>query len=924
MVRSVCPIVCCLYCGKIIGAFRLLRDSEFCSALHRIKYRERLGKALHELATAEPPPSGVAGFLDEMPFQKGNSSSTLNPWQTVTGRNRIRTGARWPLTIDTSDAPPAAECACAEFPPRSERWMPVPAPEPVARLVTASTSLATAQTVRAPHWAAKLEPTPFLEQAWFAPVPPAEPVAAFVVTSVALTPAHAPHTPRFAAELESAPLPDATLAACNLWMTGFAATVADGAPAGTPGPAYAPRVERSEAPPRMPATEITADLEPLPRPDELLAPPPMCQSWMPAPAPDPVCSHLQASMAAAVAVAGGLKAPAFSLSATAPRVPWIGQAQPIPPAEAVMTTVLPSVAQAPLGRIRKAAAIALPAIPQVAQVRFASASPASAPAPEAVERWLVAAAAAVPVSREHAPCRALEPGAPPPVLESALKMGKPAASPAPAAVESLLVPSVAVPMAPAAAARLLPFALAVSQGRTLPTSEAQRLTLSASKPGMAAPGLAAPHPIATLAVSPPATAQRSLELALPRPGMGPFEFHSYRLRSAAAARAEWSTPRPALAPPPFLLRLMLEKPEEPAPQQKAARKEPDFIDVLNMPGVKRQPSVWIVAGKVAAGFLLAASLWFGVANFRGDRRLAAREEVSAGDAALSAADSASPARVSNGGAPVQPAAKGAVAWVRQAIAGRASLKIAENFRGMENWAGAATARPAGWSRHPDGYMHTGALALFRPSLKFADYRMEFFAQIETKSIGWTVRATDTMNYHAMKLTVVEAGIRPFVALVHYNVVGGKLGHRTQTPLNVMVHNNTPMQFAVDVHGNRVVTWIDGEEVDSFIDNTLVAGGVGFFSDAGERARLYWLSVSRNDDWLGHVCAMLAEGTGGGSTAGLRGPELPGGAPAPGLPAGRDGMTLAAMWIGLPYLGDTRKARLIKTLLETWRIEPWNT
>ena len=76
----------------------------------------------------------------------------------------------------------------------------------------------------------------------------------------------------------------------------------------------------------------------------------------------------------------------------------------------------------------------------------------------------------------------------------------------------------------------------------------------------------------------------------------------------------------------------------------------------------------------------------------------------------------------------------------------------------------------------------GALALFRPTLKFNDYRMEFFGQIESKSIGWTVRATDAKNYHAMKLTVIEAGLRPFVALVQYNVVNGKSGHRTQTPL----------------------------------------------------------------------------------------------------------------------------------------------
>ena len=339
-----------------------------------------------------------------------------------------------------------------------------------------------------------------------------------------------------------------------------------------------------------------------------------------------------------------------------------------------------------------------------------------------------------------------------------------------------------------------------------------------------------------------------------------------------------------------------------------------------MLAAKRAPTVLVVAGRIAAGFLLAASLWFGVANSGGNRQLAAHEEVSSGDVALAAANSASSASISNPGAPPQSMPKGPVAWVRQTIANRAALKVAENFHTMENWGSTAKAYPTGWSRHPDGFVNTGALALFRPSIKFTDYRMEFFGQIEAKSIGWTVRATDTRNYHAMKVTVVEAGIRPFVALVQYNVVDGKSGRRTQTPLNVMVHNNKPMQFAVDVRGNRFVTSIDGEEVDSFIDNTLVAGGVGFFSEAGEHARLYWMRFSRNDDFLGYVCAMLAEGAGVGSAAELRRPDPPGGAPAPGLPGDRDGMMLAAVWIGLPYLGTTRKARFFKT----WRSEPWNT
>ncbi len=697
----------CLYCGKQIGALRLLRDSEFCCALHRLKYGDRLGKALHEIAAPEPAPAGVAGFLDDMPFQPGNRGSTLIPWQTIGARSRIRTGAHWPLTIDishpTSCAAALPKCTPVEFPQRCEQSMPGAAPEPT-----------------------------------------------------------------------------------------------------------------------------------------------------------------------------------------------------------------------PLAWMHPAAALALPAIPQAAQELFAVARPASTPLPEAVERTLVAAQANELVSLARAPFRNMDLGTPPMFLESALAIGEAVAGPAPAAVESLLVASLAAPMALAATVRLLPFIQAASQEHGLPSFDAQRLTPEVRKPTAEGPRLVAPDPLATLAVMPPAIGLRRVEPGLPRPGLLPIEYHSQRMRNAPVCSLEWRTPRPALLPPPFLLQPVPEKLEVPAPVEKAAR--PGFGKLRTMPAAKRPPSMLMVAGRVAAGFLLAAALWVGVAHFRGDRRLIAQEEVPSGDVVLTPRNRASAARAPNGGTPAHAAPTGPVAWVRRTIGHRAALKIGDDFQGMENWDGNAKARPAGWTRHPDGYMKTGALALFHPSLQFTDCRLEFFGQIETKSIGWTVRAADAMNYHAMKLTVVEAGMRPFVALVHYNVVGGKSGRRTQTPLNIMVHNNLPMQFAVDVRGNRVVTSIDGEEVDSFIDNTLVAGGVGFFSDAGERARLYWMRVSRNDDWLGHVCALLADGAAEGRTAGLRGPRLPGGAPAPGLPGDGNEMALAGVWIALPYLRATRKARFFKT----GRSEPWNT
>ncbi len=163
-------------------------------------------------------------------------------------------------------------------------------------------------------------------------------------------------------------------------------------------------------------------------------------------------------------------------------------------------------------------------------------------------------------------------------------------------------------------------------------------------------------------------------------------------------------------------------------------------------------------------------------------------------------------------------------------------------------------------------MQTGQLALFHPSLGYKDYHLEFFGQIENKSLGWAVRATNAENYYAMKLKVIEPGLRPVIAVVHYPVVGGKKGRPVEIPLNVMVHNSRPMQVEVDVRGNKLLTSVDGQLVDTWIDDTLVAGGVGFFSETGERARLYWMKISKNEDFLGRICAYVANTLGDGSRA----------------------------------------------------------
>jgi len=118
--------------------------------------------------------------------------------------------------------------------------------------------------------------------------------------------------------------------------------------------------------------------------------------------------------------------------------------------------------------------------------------------------------------------------------------------------------------------------------------------------------------------------------------------------------------------------------------------------------------------------------------------------------------------------------------------------------------------------------------------------------------------------------------------------------------------------AVDVKGNRVVTSIEGQEVDSWTDDAIKTGGVGFFSDIGESARLYWMRVTKNQDWLGRVCASLSSGSGNDTADLWRGerPHAPAQPPQPAPPAADTALASAGETEEYSHIGPHR-ARILK-------------
>ena len=93
------PVPGCLYCGKDIGTFRLLRDREFCSAEHRKNYGRRLGAALGRIGAPEAPPAGIAGFQVRMPLQQGSLQFSRSAERFGRRDAAVRIAAELPVAL---------------------------------------------------------------------------------------------------------------------------------------------------------------------------------------------------------------------------------------------------------------------------------------------------------------------------------------------------------------------------------------------------------------------------------------------------------------------------------------------------------------------------------------------------------------------------------------------------------------------------------------------------------------------------------------------------------------------------------------------------------------------------------------------------------------------------------------------------------
>ncbi len=893
----------CLYCGKEIGPIRLLRDPEFCTARHRKEYKDRLRKVLLHEAEPNSVPTRMAGFAPSRSAWEGNPRRVLATFDFAAAHS-IRIRQSWPLTVTdvmgSSFAPlipaagmaaegrfvaagwlsshggasslpkldvtaasceifsaPAAPAPATRLPVPCDTWMSVPA-APAARQVFPRLSgeaapVISVQAAGLPEFwsdAVPGKPESWMAGGFAAPSARIEIPALPVFALAPALPIVVPALALSAATQDEPASPAIPAEAFECWMPTLAPAPAAREVHPRQALALSPRL-----PVLVPSFAMTAaDSQEL---TPAVPPPSPWDAWMASPPAAPVMREVRNQLAGALPMRPPLWIPGDFRIAAAPAPPPELALQESPAPRPAAREVLPQVTLHP-----SASAARLPGLPQSAQQPLAVGTPSgrwsAIPETEPVLRHAkasdpVAAMAFPPQTAQFAPWL-LEP------LREALPISAvPQVSPilrgvSPQAPEAPPPPPSAGPLPGGEPVIFHPFQISPRLSGETKAAGFESQVPPPSEPEIRVPNgdAAVLRPLSSLRTTLPESNAESCAPVVAESKLLPLAYYCVRGAGVPQANLRCLPAAIAFRPPVFAVRPVFDRREE-VPQPAKPQPAAEVVTIV-APGRRRREAAIQHAGRaIAASLLVTVGLWTGSHMARLSRRIVNH------DASAEAAVIENPApAASSAGRPQRAGGFTPVAWARTAIAHRAASEVNDSFqKGMEAWGASSKSFVQGWSRNPDGYVKPGPLALFRPSMAYSDYRLEFLGEIESKGMSWVVRAHDRQNFYAMKFRIVEPGMRPVLAMVHYPVVGGKPGRKTEVPLSVMVHNRTPYHVAVHVRGNRFTTSIEGQEVDSWTDDALASGGVGFFSEAGESARLYWMKVSRNDDWLGRVCAFLS-------------------------------------------------------------------
>ena len=130
------------------------------------------------------------------------------------------------------------------------------------------------------------------------------------------------------------------------------------------------------------------------------------------------------------------------------------------------------------------------------------------------------------------------------------------------------------------------------------------------------------------------------------------------------------------------------------------------------------------------------------------------------------------------------------------------------------------------------------VSVLRASVGLPAYRLDFESSIQIKGLGWVYRAQDPKNYYVSKVELEKPGLNPEFAIMHYAVIDGVEQEHEQTPLHVGVPLGGHYKIRFEAVDDRFTTWIQGQQVDQWMDGRLKAGGAGLYREGAEQFTLH--------------------------------------------------------------------------------------
>ena len=123
-----------------------------------------------------------------------------------------------------------------------------------------------------------------------------------------------------------------------------------------------------------------------------------------------------------------------------------------------------------------------------------------------------------------------------------------------------------------------------------------------------------------------------------------------------------------------------------------------------------------------------------------------------------------------------------------------------------------------------------------------------------------LRAADPSNYQAVKIGVVKPGPLSSLTFARYPVIDGHEGPKTEMAIPLTVRSDTLYKLLVLVQGDHFTVTVNDVLADAWTDGRFKTGGIGFFADKAEVARVRTVHVIDKEDFLGWLCYQVCQWT----------------------------------------------------------------